>query len=289
MRLLEIDIPDELMNRWRRYLAPEWQPFFVRSQDGFSFPKMDEAPAFTDDLRCTYTGWRIRDATSIVWFNEESFMDLPPGDRARLVRLQVQRRRGAVPSVRRWQDDFDVEQLRSQADGHRFVWWPSLLDENPEPVIRAQVEDGQLATRHEEVSEETWRRCKDVLPGARDIVGAFPRSSGPNCFGTTLAAAGHADIGERVLQDRFESFLKECCVQGGRDEDVGTVLVWRDKDRLPFHSAVTIGDGWGVEKPAETWWTPRIVADAAQLVKINRSVGLRLERHHLVPIRGLPG
>lgn len=273
------------MNRWRRYLAPEWQPFFVRPEDGFASPEMEDVPAFTDDVRCTYTAWRIRDATAIVWFDEASFMKLPRTDRARLIRSQVERRRGAVPSVRRWQDDFDVDRLRSQADGHRFVWWPSLLDDNPEPVIRARVEDGQLASRHREVSEATWRRGADVVPRAREIVGVFPPASGPNCFGATLAATGQTDICERALQDRFESFLQERCVPGGRDMDPGTVLVWRDRDRLPFHSAVTIGDGWGVEKPAETWWTPTIVADTAQLVRVNRSVGLKLERHRLVSPR----
>jgi hypothetical protein len=59
-------------------------------------------------------------------------------------------------------------------------------------------------------------------------------------------------------------------------------LVWRDRDGLPVHSAVTIGDGWGVEKPAETWWTPTIVAPTVELVRVNRSVGLKLERHRLV-------
>jgi len=230
MRLLEIEVSAELANRWRRYLAPELQPFFVRPEDGFSSPEIDAAPVLTDDLRCTYTGWRIRNATTVVWFNEESYMELSRADRARLVRSQVERRRGTVPSVRRWQDDFDVERLRTQADGHRFVWWPSLLDENPEPVMRAQVEDGQLATRHREVSEETWRRCNDAVPNARDIVGAFPESSGANCFGTTLAATGHAVIGDRALQAPFESFLEEHCAPGGRDEDPGTVLVWRGRD-----------------------------------------------------------
>jgi hypothetical protein len=279
VRLLEIEVPAELLRRWRRYLAPEWQPFFVRPEDGLSSPEMDALPVLTDDLRCTYTAWRVRDATAVVWFDEKSYMELSRADRARLVRSQVERRRGAVPSVRRWQGDFEVDKLRAQADGHRFVWWPSLLDENPEPVMRAQVEDGQLPTRHREVSEETWRRCKDVVPRARDIVGAFPESSGANCFGTTLAATGRAVVADRALQDQFESFLEEHCTPGGRDEDPGTVLVWRDRDAIPSHSAVTIGDGWGVEKPAETWWTPTIVADVAQLIRVNRSVGLQLERH----------
>ena len=274
------------MRRWRSYLAPERQPFFVRPQDGFACVDLEDAPELDDDLRCTYTGWRIRDATAVVWLDESSFMDLPRADRARLVRLQALKRRGAVPTVRRWEHDFDRDRLRSQADGHRFVWWPSLLDLNPEPVIRAQVEDGrQLASRHEEVSEATWARCQERLPRARAVVGVFPPSSGPNCFGATVAAVGRAPTGARVLREPFESFLAECCTRGGSDEDVGTVLVWRDRQGLVSHSAITIGDGWGIEKPAETWWTPTIVAEAAQLVRINRALGLRLERHRLASTR----
>ena len=286
MHVLNIDVPDDLAQRWCRYLAPAVQPFFVRPEDDLRSSVPEPAPTLSDDLRCTYTGWRIREKTRIVWLDEASFHVLPRADRARLVRRQVELGRGAVPSVRRWQDDFDADVLRAQADGHRFVWWPSLLDTNPEPVLRAQVEDGQLDDRHREVRAETWRGCRAVLPNAREIVGRFPESSGPNCFGTTLVASGYLDVATRVLQGQFESFLAERCAPGGHDGDAGTVLVWRDRDGQPCHSAVTIGDGWAIEKPAETWWTPTIVADARQLVRINRAVGLKLERHRL---RSTPG
>lgn len=282
VRVLGIDVTDDVIERWCGYLAPEMQPFFLGVDDEFAVPQLEVEPSLTADLRCTYTAWRVLDSLNAAWFDEESFMALPRADRARLVRLQAEKRRGAVPTVRRWQHDFDVERLRGQADGYRFVWWPSLLGNNPEPVLRAHVEDGQLASRHEEVGDATWRRCRDVVPGAQELVGGFPESSGPNCFGATLAAAGRPCLGGRALQCDLESFLTESCRPGGRDGDPGTVLVWRDRDGVPVHSAVTIGDGWAVEKPAETWWTPTIVAEVGQVVRVNRSVGLRLERHTIL-------
>jgi hypothetical protein len=278
VRVLGIDVPPELVVRWRRYLAPEVQPFFVDDRDGGGAAP---DPPLTHDLRCTYTAWRIQSPTTVRWLDEGSFSALPQPERARLVRRQVELGRGAVPTVRRWQERFGGERLREQADGHRIVWWPSILDDDPEPPLLDRVEDGQLPSRHDEVSDATWHRCQDVVPGARSVAGAFPSASGPNCFGATLLAAGHPCPDGRGLHDDIESFLRSSCTRGGRDDDPGTVLVWRDRDGRPFHSAITIGDGWAVEKPAETWWTPTIVADATQLVRINRSVGLRLERHRL--------
>jgi hypothetical protein len=279
VRVLGIDVPPELADRWRRYLAPEVQPFFEDVPDG---EVATPGPPLPHDLRCTYTAWRIRRPTTVRWLDEPSFLALPRPERARLVRHQVEVGRGAVPTVRRWQDRFGARRLREQADGHRFVWWPSILDEDPEPPLRDRIEDGQLPSRHLEVSERTWRRCRDVVPGARAIAGGFPAGSGPNCFGATLLASGHPCAEGRAVPDDIESFVRSSCTPGGRDGDPGTVLLWRDRDGRPFHSATTIGDGWAVEKPAETWWTPTIVADVAQLIRINRSVGLRLERHRIV-------
>ena len=285
MRVLDIDVPASLVARWRGWLAPAWQPFFVDDVDGW--PSVAAPPggstSMTDELRDTYTVWRLRGPRDrVVWFDEVSFLALPRADRASLVRSQAERRRGAVPSVRRWSATFGGEALRRQADGHRFVWWPSLVDRAPEAVLAGHVEDGQPASRHREVRAATWRACRDVLPAVEALAGTFAPSGVANCFGTTLAAVGAGEGDERVVQAPFEAFLASRCVPGGDDRSPGTVLVWRDRDGQPFHSAVTIGDGWAFEKPAQTWWTPRVVLEVRQLVAVNRSVGLRLERHRLV-------
>ena len=254
MRLLGIDVSDDLVARWCRLLAPARQPFFVDPDDHLE-AELD--PELTDDQRCTYTVWRIRRPRAVVWHDEASFAALPRPERARLVRAQADRGRGAVPSVRRW-GHLVGPAAREQADGHRFVWWPALLDDHPEPVLRARVEDGQLPSRHSEVDGPTWRDAADVLPGVRDIVGAFPPSSGPNCFGATLAAAGDRPPDARVLQDEFE--VPRRALRPGRG-------AWCR--RRPGHRP----------RLARSRRAP--VADVAQLIRINRSAGLRLERHRL--------
>ena len=282
MRLLGIDVPGELVDRWRSYLAPDWQPFFVDRADEWDAPAPPTSTTLSDNLRDTYKTWRMTAKGQMVWLDEQSFMALGRRERARLVRSQAERKRGAVPTVRRWKDRFDAPVLRAQADGHRFVWWPSLLSEHPEEVLADQVLDGQPASRHDEVKASTWRAAERLLPRAKEIAGQFAMSSGPNCFGTTLAAAGLVDPTTCVVQEPFEEFLVSRCTAGGRDADAGTVLVWRDSDGVPVHSAITIGDGWALEKPAQTWWTPRVVLDVRQLIKANRWPGQRLERHRLV-------
>jgi hypothetical protein len=284
VRILGIDVPDDLVERWRSYLAPEWQPFFVDA--GGEVPDSHPQLTLTDDLRDTYKVWRVRGPKTMVWFDEPSFMALTRSERAQLVRSQVERKRGAVPTVKRWANQLDAVTLRAQADGHRFVWWRSLVDQAPVDVLTDFVRDGQPVSRHREVSGKTWRAGERALPRAREIAGKFALPSGPNCFGTTLAAAGLAEPTDCVVQEPFEEFLATRCTPGGRDDDIGTVLVWRDKDGLPVHSAVTIGDGWALEKPAQTWWTPRVVLEVRQLIKANRWPGQRLERHHIVTSAG---
>ena len=217
-----------------------------------------------------------------MWFDEPSFLAMPRADRARLVRSQVEIGRGAVPTVRRWQTTFAESMLREQADGHRFVWWPSLVEPHAAQVLTAHVQDGQPSSLHRAVGADTWRRCAPLLPNARLLAGSFATSVTANCFGTTVAAAGEGDGDERILQDPFDDFLTDRCAPGGADGEPGTVLVWRDRSGQPAHSAVTIGDGWALEKPAQTWWTPRVVLGVRQLIAVNRSPGLRLERHRLL-------
>jgi hypothetical protein len=123
-----------------------------------------------------------------------------------------------------------------------------------------------------------------VLPLARSLAGTFATSSRPNCFSTVLAAAGLAGPDEFVVEAPFLAWLDGACRRGGDDEVAGTVLVWREggRDGRPVHAAVTIGDGWVLEKASGEWWTPRAVRSVADVIRSTRSQGLRLERHHVV-------
>lgn len=284
MRALGVEVGPGLAHRWASWLAPAVQPFFVSTPH--DLPRLAHAKrhVLTPELRDTFKVWRMTSGGEVVWLDEHTFLSLGRPTRARLVREQVERRRGVVPTVRRWGALLDGPRLRAQADGHRFVWWPSLVEAHATAILTALVEeDGGRRSRHAEVPRSVWARAADRLPRARSLAGTFAPSSGPNCFGTVLAAAGEPDArDEWILEDRFVRWLRSRCQPGGRDDEAGTVLVWRDRHARPVHAAVTLGHGWAMEKPAQTWWTPRVVLDVAELIRANRTTGQRLERHRLL-------
>ena len=99
-----------------------------------------------------------------------------------------------------------------------------------------------------------------TLPGARRIAGSFATTSGPNCFGTVMAAAGVVDADTVWMQrEPFERWLSEKTRPNGDDAAPGTVLVWRSPDGLVQHAAVTLGDGWVLHKPSQGWMSPNKV------------------------------
>lgn len=119
--------------------------------------------------------------------------------------------------------------------------------------------------------------------GAPSFAGTFARGSGPNCFGTTMAAAGVPNAeDEWMMIEPFNEWLAASCKKGGRDDGAGTVLLWRDTSNgQPWHSALTIGNGWAIEKASQCWWSPRYVATVADIKRVSRDRGLRLERWQL--------
>lgn len=250
MRVLGIDVPAELSEAWRRWLAPEIQPFFVDDPDAAG-----NRTGLTAELGHTYRTWRLDAALRVRWLDEAAFLDRPRAERARLVRAQVTRGRGAVPSVRRWSTLLDGEPLRAMADGRRFVWWPSIVARHPDEILARVVTaapDGAAPdaapSRHREVAPRTWHAVAEALPQAEAVAGTFATGSGPNCFGTVLAAAGvEGAADDMVVQDRFLDWLGAAARPAPRHDPAAR------RDR-----AGTV------------------------LVRATRMAGQRLERHHLL-------
>lgn len=121
-----------------------------------------------------------------------------------------------------------------------------------------------------------------LLPGARTLAGKFASGSGPNCFGTVMAAAGVPGA-ESVWMQRepFEHWLSESARPGGRDTDSGTVMVWRSRDGMAQNAAVTIGSGWTVHEPYQGWFDPVKVLSISDVKSSARTVGRRLQRYTL--------
>jgi hypothetical protein len=275
LTVLGIDVSPALLANWIDWLAPDVQPFFVTERQAIDWdlPVNDREP--TAEQRDTYRTYGVDSSAVLVsWLDESSYLSLPKPTRARLVRTQVNHNRAAVPTVRQWQAVLDGPELRRQADGHRFVWWKSLL-QDADLVLPRIVSEDLGPSRHTEVVDWPSER-------ARHLAGTFAEGSGPNCFGTVMAAAG-VDGAEDVWMQRdpFERWLADNTVAGGRDDVPGTVFVWRDAAQAVQHGAVTIGAGWMLHKPSQSWMTPRKIRTVAEVRRATRTAGWRLHRRSL--------
>ena len=81
----------------------------------------------------------------------------------------------------------------------------------------------------------------------------------------------------------LEEGLRDPTRPGGEDARPGTVLVWRDRDGLVLHAAVTLGDGWALHKPSQGWMTPRKVLSVRDVKRRARQAGARLSRRTISP------
>ncbi|HLT61298.1 MAG TPA: hypothetical protein VK020_08910 [Microlunatus sp.] len=161
----------------------------------------------------------------------------------------------------------------------RIVWWPTLLHRaGDRPVLRF-VAEGVRPSRHREVRRSVWTAAARLVPAAADLAGTFPDASGPNCFGTVLAAAGVPDVAtEWIFPPRFEAWLAEH-TEPVRDARPGVVLVWRNAEGSAEHAAVTIGEGYALSKPSQAWCSPRLVWTVPETITASRYPGVRLHRY----------
>jgi hypothetical protein len=277
LTVLGIDVSHVLLRKWIDWLAPDQQPFYLTEQQATEWRLPTDNREPTAEQRDTYRTYAVdRAAVAVSWLDEPTYLSLPKATRAALVRAQVNHNRGAVPTVRRWQPLLGPA-IRHQADGHRFIWWKSILQEAPEVILPRIVSDDLRPSRHAEVT--VW---PSALPRTRELAGTFPAGSGPNCFGTVMAAAG-VDGADQLWMQRepFDQWLANDTRPGGRDDVPGTVFVWRDSARAVQHAAITIGDGWMLHKPSQSWMTPRKIRSVAEVRRSTRTAGWRLERRTL--------
>lgn len=162
--------------------------------------------------------------------------------------------------------------------GRKVVWFDAPTAREAGLRFRTVTLDGIV-----KFVEREGRIGHTHVSGAPRLAGTFPAGSGPNCFGTTMYGAGvRGAEREWMLIEPFNDWLHRNYVRGGTDDDAGTVLLWRDTDTgTPWHSALTLGDGWAFEKQSQCWWSPRYVASVDAIKRVSRGRGLRLERWRL--------
>jgi cell wall-associated NlpC family hydrolase len=97
-----------------------------------------------------------------------------------------------------------------------------------------------------------------------------------------MGAAGVAGAAMTWMQrEPFEEWLTAAARAGGRDDQAGTVLVWRDANQGVQHAAMTLGDGWAMHKPSQGWMSPTKVLSVREVIYSARVSGHRLKRYTL--------
>ncbi|QAY71840.1 hypothetical protein ET471_11010 [Xylanimonas protaetiae] len=247
-----MDVSAALAARWRAWFAPEQQPFVVSPAQADALGRADEPDRLTPELRDTFFLWGPREGQSLVWLGQADVRALPREERRAL--------------------------LAAQAAPHR---WDS--DRLPGRLLR-WVEEGRRPSAHDVVPDAVWRDAASAgLAGARALAGRFPTASGPNCFGTVMAATGVDGAADVWMQrEPFEKWLAGTRpTTNRRDDRPGTVLVWRDGAGAVQHAAVTLGGGWALHKPSQCWYSPVKVLTVAGVKASARTPGWHLSRHVL--------
>jgi len=248
-KVLGIDVEAALLDRWRDWLMPSEQPYLVPQDVAAAAGLTDDRERLNFEITdsfCLYD----RGDSAVCWLSRSGSRRLP---------AEIRRRQ---PARHRWPTQ---DRARDAATVVRFV------------------EDGRRRSRHLDVDEATWLRASAVLPAARALAGTFPPGSGPNCFGTVMAAAGESGAAGIWMQRApFEEWLANATRPGGRTEAAGTLLVWRDGGGAVQHAAVTLGDGWALHKPSQGWMSPTKVLAVRDVMFSARARGHHVERHTLL-------
>jgi hypothetical protein len=249
VRVLGIDVNELLLARWHQWLMPTHQPFVVPIEMAERHGWDDNREALTFELRDTFELYALAEDHALVWLTRAQARELP------------QAVRGAQPGVHRWP---------TQNAAHDVV-----------QVVR-YVESGRRSSRHREITEQGWTEAQTVVPDARRLAGTFAELSGPNCFGTVMAAAGIPGADHIWMQiEPFEAWLSDFTRPGGRDDQPGTVLTWRDQQASLTHAAITLGGGYLLHKPSQGWMSPVKVLTVNEGKYSARTPGRHLTRRQL--------
>lgn len=240
--VLGIPVRSRLLRRWREWFAPPSQPFrtdLLSPVVSAAIPDYRAEP--TDEWRDTFFMY----AGTWTWLDEAAFMALRPSHRRALLAV---RRRIVRPK--------------------RMPVWPSDLERAGDQLMLSWVASGVRSSRHRVVPIEVWDRAAHLLPNARRLAGTFASTgSGANCFGTVMAASAISEVEDiRVAREPFQTWLGRHTepIEGtAHDGEPGIVFVWTEHGDLA-HATVTVGDGWMLSKPSQSWSSPRLSGRCAR-------------------------
>ncbi|GAA1708555.1 hypothetical protein GCM10009745_65500 [Kribbella yunnanensis] len=261
MDVLGIEVDPSLLQRWAGWLAPPRQPFFLTPTEAAELKLIPESPALSPELRDTYELWNLANDLEVVWLDEDAFHAQPRDVRAELIRAQARHGRGAVPTITDWADLLDAQVLRDQADGHHFVWWPTLVEPHREAVLKRVVSEWQHPCQRLSVPNEIWHAASAILPQAQPLSGTFAKGSRGNPSANGSATSCFATPRRPRRPPRNRPRLAQ-------------------PPRQQHPPAVTLGAGWALHKPSQEWLSPHQVLTVQDLIQL-APPGLTLHRHTL--------
>ncbi len=257
LTVLGIPVSEAQVRRWLTYWAPVKRPYPATELPAALVEQhRSELLAHPDEWRDTFF---LYGPGPWVWLAEAEFTSLAAELRTRLA--DGMRRRTAPKPVPAWPSDPLVVA--------RMVRW---------------MEAGTRSSLHALAAADLRRASQGVLPGAMEVAGTFARGSGPNCFAAVMAAAGEPVSESWVQVDEFSTWLASHAVpvrRGGSPDAPGRVLVWHERGS-PAHAAVTIGGGWALQKPSQSWSSPTVVQPVSEVIRSWTYPGTRVHTYELL-------
>ncbi|WP_424951357.1 hypothetical protein [Deinococcus sp.] len=257
-RVLNIPVSARVLHAWEEHFAPAVQPFYLCAEQA---ARLSGLPLWQrDELHPSHLPLSVRDTLNLhdvapeaewaLLLDEQGFLALPPDLRLELLRSQQTFRRGGV-----WQEP---------QTGQPFVWWPStwqaLTPQARWEWLRGFLEEDRPPCRRRELPTAQRDLLRRRFPELPRLMGSFAQGSGPNCFGSVMAACGVPGVeGLWLHAPLLLRWLNRVASPSDTLDACGTVLVWRDAAGKAQHAALSLGDGWLFHKEAQAWFAPRQV------------------------------
>lgn len=191
--LLGIDVDDSLYAHWVTWYCPNFQMFRAGELSPIARERLTivDLPDVPLEIRDTFGAYRGEWAC----ITEKDFIDLPAAVRSEILATH-------------------------EPDEVGLFCWPSTPEDEKDTALLRFMLAGQAPSQHRSVSATTWASCAPLLPAAQRLGGTFARRSGPNCFGTVMAAAGEDVELVQVQTAQFDAFLSRRASRAD-DADLG--------------------------------------------------------------------
>ena len=292
--VLGCTVPSSLLKSWEGHLAAPVQPFFVShalAENLGVWPRWTRAEfsslGLPLSLTDTFTCYAV--PTAVPWvllLSGPAFNTLPEQLRAALLREQLEHGRGRVESAAAWAGRLPAGagRLHDASTDGLFLWWPSLWQTlsaaSRRGVLLHLLTEDRLPHRGAEVTPALWANLDARLPDVRRLAGTFARESGPNCFGTVMAACGAPLADELWMhQGPFTRWLDASTHPSDTHDNLGTVLVWHDAHGQLQHAALALGGGWVLQKDAQSWLAPRQIVGLPEVLDRWNEPGWTVSAH----------